>query len=112
MVTPSPRLPEMTATDEGHRRPQRRQRRWMICGQHFVTVCIDQSTLALRMRSPEHEDDRPVTLGDVPNHLISQDLPAATGMAGRLALFDRQAGIEQKDAVRRPFHEAAAGIRE
>ena len=100
------RLAKVAAADKRQRRAQRRQRRGVVGAQHQVApVGRDQRPLGLRVRAPEHKNHRLRawrTLGNMAQHGIGQQLPALAGVAGGLAFFHRQAGVEQQYALLRP----------
>ena len=102
----------MPAADERHRRAQRRQRRGVVGAQHqMAPVCRNHRALGLRVRHPQHEHHGPRPLRHLADDGIGQPLPAPACVAGGLALFHRQAGVEQQHAVLRPLDQAAAGLR-
>ena len=84
----------------------------MIAHQHQVPLVLwNKRPLGLGMRAPKHEDGGAPLLRHMPNDGICQSFPAALGMAGGLALFHRQAGVEQQHAMLGPAHQTAAGLR-
>jgi hypothetical protein len=102
----------MPAANERHRRAQRRQRRGVVGTQHQVPpVRRNDGALALRMRAPEHEHHRARPFGHVADDGVGQYLPALARVAGGLALFHRERGVEQQHAVRAHLHQTAAGLR-
>ena len=101
----------MPTADEGLGWAKCGQWRRVIGGEHQMpairVVLCDQLALGLRMRAPEHEDHGAAFLGAGCNQTIRQLLPAALGMRGRLAVLNRQAGIEQQHALACPASQRA-----
>ena len=70
---------------------------------------FDEALLGLGMRTPQHEHHRLRQAGNGGQHRVREGFPSLTGMAGRLAFFDRQAGIEQQYTLAGPAQQGSTG---
>lgn len=74
-------------------------------------VLRNQSLLGLSMASPEQESHWSRLLGAGFDYFVGELLPAFFGMAGGLAIFHGERGVEQQDALRSPSRERAMRCR-
>ena len=111
LLAKGPGRAEVAIANKGLRRAQGRQGRGVVAGQHQVPpVRRNQALLGLRMAAPQHKYGGLPLLGHLADDGIGEHLPALAGVAGGLALFHGQAGVEQQHAVLRPAHQTAAGL--
>ena len=103
----APHLTKMATTDESLGRAHRRQWRRMVGRKHQMPcVCIvpsNQSLLGLRMRAPEQKSHGLALLSAGHQQLVREQFPAPFGMAGWLAVFHRERGVEQQNTLLRPM---------
>ena len=63
------------------------------------------------MGAPQQKRKRTLTFDEMVENSAGQRLPADVGMAASLAVFHRQAGVQQQDTLARPMVEQALGLR-
>ena len=99
----------MAAADKRIRTPKRRQRRGVVGAEHQVAAFVDQVSLFLRCVTPKQEGHTPGSSRYLRDQGVRQNFPSLALVAVGLALFDRQAGIQEQSALLRPRNKAAAG---
>ena len=67
----------------------------MVGAEHQMPGFVHERTLGLGGRAPEQENHALVALRDTGDDCVGQNLPTLAPVAVGLALFDRQAGVEQ-----------------
>ena len=80
----------------------------MVGAEHEVGAAGgDEGASGLCVFAPEHEDARAGLGGQVGDEGVGKVFPALANVAGGLALFDGEAGVEQQGAALGPGQQAA-----
>ena len=101
---------EVAAADKGRGVPERRQRRGMVGAEYQMAAFINEAAFLLCRGAPEHEGNMLGTGRHMRDQGVRQGFPTLALMAVGLALFDRQAGIQEQSALLRPRNKAASGL--
>ena len=78
----------------------------------MASILRYQVAFGLRVVAPQHKDHGLRALGHLADNGVGQAFPAFFGVAGGLAFFYRQAGVEQQNALLGPLHQAATWVGE
>ncbi len=86
------------------------ERRGMDGLQHKVTVAVDDGTLALRVGSPQHEDEILPLFGERLDDGVRERLPAASLMTAGVSRIHGERRIQEQHTLIRPRREVAVTI--